>query len=72
MRKLLASRNISLDSVLAFGDDTPDIGMLAACGIAVAMDNATPEVKVVADYCTASNDDDGVAIVLEKMLEEIQ
>ena len=72
MRKLLASRNISLDFVLAFGDDTPDIGMLAACGIAVAVGNAIPEVKAAADYCTASNDDDGVAIVLEKMLEEIQ
>ena len=72
MRKLLASRNISLDSVIAFGDDIPDIGMLAACGIAVAVDNAIPEVKAVADYCTASNDDDGVAIVLEKMLEEIR
>lgn len=71
MRKLLASRNIPLDSVLAFGDDTPDIGMLEACGIAVAVGNAIPEVKAVADYCTASNDDNGVAIVLEKMLEEI-
>jgi Cof subfamily protein (haloacid dehalogenase superfamily) len=72
MRKLLASRNISLDSVVAFGDDTPDIGMLAACGISVAVGNAIPEVKAVAGYCTASNDDDGVAIVLEKMLEEIR
>ena len=72
MRRLLASRNIPLDSVVAFGDDTPDIGMLTACGIAVAVGNAIPEVKAVADYCTASNDDDGVAIVLEKMLEEIQ
>jgi len=69
---LLASRGISMDSVIAFGDDTPDIGMLRACGIAVAVANAIPEVKAVADYCTASNDDDGVAIVLEKMLEEIR
>ena len=72
MRKLLASRNISLDSVVAFGDDTPDIGMLTACGIPVAVANAIPEVKAVADYFTASNDDDGVAIVLEKMLEDIR
>lgn len=69
--KLLASRGIPLDSVVAFGDDTPDIGMLTACGIPVAMANAIPEVKAVADYRTASNDEDGVAIVLEKILADM-
>ena len=72
LRRLLASRGITLNNVLAFGDDNPDIGLLQACGIPVAMANAIPEVKALTHYCTASNDDDGIAIVLEKMLEDIR
>jgi hypothetical protein len=44
--------------------------MLQACGIPVAMANAFPEIKAVCAYETASNDEDGVAVVLEKMLED--
>lgn len=69
LRKLLLSRDILLDDVLAFGDDIPDIDLLAACGIPVVMANSVPEVRAVTRYTTASNDEDGVAIVLEKMLE---
>jgi hydroxymethylpyrimidine pyrophosphatase-like HAD family hydrolase len=69
LRKLLLSRDILLEDVLAFGDDVPDIDLLAACGIPVAMANSVPEVRAVTCYTTASNDGDGVAIVLEKMLE---
>jgi Cof subfamily protein (haloacid dehalogenase superfamily) len=68
LRKLLASQSISLAEVMAFGDDIPDLDMLKGCGIPVAMANAFPEVKAVCRYQTSSNDDDGVALVLEKML----
>ena len=68
LRKLLNPRGISLEEVVGFGDDIPDVEMLKECGIAVAVANAVPEVKAIADYHTASNDDDGVAIVLEQML----
>jgi Cof subfamily protein (haloacid dehalogenase superfamily) len=68
LRRLLTPHGISLDEVLAFGDDLPDVGMLLACGIPVAMANAFPEVKTICRYHTASNDEDGVALVLEKML----
>jgi Cof subfamily protein (haloacid dehalogenase superfamily) len=71
IRKLLEPAGISPSEVLAFGDDIPDLDMLKACGISVAMANAFPEVKAVCKYETASNDEDGVAIVLEKMLEQI-
>ena len=69
IRKLLEPLGISLSEVLAFGDDTPDIDMLKECGVSVAMANAFPEVKAVCKYQTASNDEDGVALVLEKMLQ---
>jgi hydroxymethylpyrimidine pyrophosphatase-like HAD family hydrolase len=57
--------------VIAFGDDLPDLEMLQACGIPVAMANAYPEIKAACAYQTAGNDEDGVALVLEKMLAEI-
>lgn len=52
---------IDMPEITAFGDDLNDIDMLQACGIGVAMANALPEVKVSAQYLTASNEDDGVA-----------
>ena len=72
LRQLLQSKQIPLSNVVAFGDDVPDIGMLAACGIPVAVANAIPEVIAVADYQTASNDDDGVAVVLERILDILE
>jgi Cof subfamily protein (haloacid dehalogenase superfamily) len=67
LRKLLESGQIPLDNVIAFGDDIPDIGMLSVCGIPVAVANAVPEVRTLTCYRTASNDEDGVAIVLEQI-----
>jgi Cof subfamily protein (haloacid dehalogenase superfamily) len=69
IRRLLQSQNISLYDVLAIGDDLPDIDMLSTCGIPVAMANAVPEIKAVCKYSTFSNDEDGVAVMLEKILE---
>jgi Cof subfamily protein (haloacid dehalogenase superfamily) len=68
LRRLLVSRQLSLDNVIAFGDDIPDVDMMKTCGIPVAVANAVPEVKAVTKYCTASNDEDGVALALEKIL----
>jgi len=42
LRRLLDSRQISLSDVAAIGDDIPDVGMLIACGISVAVANAVP------------------------------
>ncbi len=67
LHRLLVSRQLSLDNVIAFGDDIPDVDLMKACGIPIAVANAVPEVKAVTEYCTASNDEDGVALALEKM-----
>jgi hypothetical protein len=40
--------------------------MLEAAGLSVAMGNAVPEVKEVADTVTASNDEHGAALALKK------
>ena len=57
--------NIPLNEMAAFGDDFVDIEMIKLCGIGVAVENAIPEVKEAADYVTAGNENDGVAIFIE-------
>ena len=58
----------TLDNVVAFGDDTNDIEMVRQSGLGVAMTNAVAEVKAVARRHAPTNDEDGVACVLEELL----
>ena len=58
--------NIPLKEIVAFGDDFSDIEMLQGCGVGIAMANAIPEVKAVADELCEENDHDGVAKWLEQ------
>lgn len=59
---------ISLADTVSFGDDRNDIDMLKMCGTGVAVANAVQEVLDIADEITASNDEDGVAVWLEKYI----
>lgn len=59
---------IKRDEVICVGDAGNDIHMIEYAGLGVAMGNAFPEVKEIADYITASNEDDGVAEVIEKFM----
>lgn len=54
------------DDVIAFGDMPNDIDMLSWAGHGVAMGNAHPAAKAAADEVTASNNDDGIAVILER------
>ena len=63
---LAADNGISPYEMVAFGDDKNDIDMLKMCGFGVAVENAIPEAKAVANHITDSNDNDGVAKWLEK------
>ncbi|MGA5263672.1 HAD family hydrolase [Streptomyces griseoincarnatus] len=56
------------EETVAFGDMPNDIPMFRWAGHGVAMANAHPELKAVADEVTLSNEDDGVAVVLERLL----
>ncbi len=53
---------------IAFGDMPNDIPMFAWSGHGVAMANAHRDLRAVADEVTASNEDDGIAVVLEHLL----
>ncbi|ARH92257.1 MULTISPECIES: HAD family hydrolase [Streptomyces] len=65
----LAARRLGLTAkqTVAFGDMPNDIPMFAWAAHGVAMANAHDELKAVADEVTASNEDDGIAAVLERL-----
>lgn len=56
--------DIEIEEVMAFGDSDNDLEMLSGVGISVAMGNATEQVKTIADYTTASNNNDGISQAL--------
>ena len=59
--------DVPLSAAAAVGDNMNDLSMLAAAGMACAVANARPEVLAVADRVLASNDDEGVADLLEEV-----
>lgn len=64
-------KNIDLKDVVAIGDSINDISMFKIVGHSVAMGNASDKVKKYADEITESNENNGVAVFLEKLLKEI-
>jgi Cof subfamily protein (haloacid dehalogenase superfamily) len=67
LARFCEERGIANEHVVAFGDMPNDLPMLQWAGHSVAVGNAHPEVLAAADEVTASNDDAGVARVLERM-----
>ncbi|KPC96873.1 hydrolase [Streptomyces sp. NRRL F-6602] len=67
----LAARRLKVRAAetVAFGDMPNDIPMFAWAGHSVAMANAHEELLAVADEVTAANDEDGIALVLERLLD---
>lgn len=70
MAALCAHLGIPLERAVAFGDERNDCSMLAAAGLGVAMGNAAPEAKAAARLVTGTNQEDGVARTLLRLLEE--
>ena len=58
--------NLSRDEMVACGDGFNDLSMVRYAGLGVAMGNAQQVVKEVADFVTASNDEDGLVLVVER------
>lgn len=65
---LLSYLNIAREEVIAIGDGVCDVNMLQVAGLGIAMGHAQDSVKVCADYVTASNEEDGVAQSVEKLI----
>lgn len=67
---LAAHYGIDLSQVIAIGDSWNDMQMIEVAGLGVAMGNAIDGLKDIADYVTASNNDDGVAQVISRFILE--
>lgn len=65
---LCAELGVQQHQVLAFGDAPNDVALVSWAGLGVAVANADPLVREVADHVTGSNEADGVAEVLEDLL----
>jgi len=64
--KLARQLGIAASEVICAGDAGNDLHMLEYAGLAVAMQNASPEIKAVADVIAPSNDADGIAEIIEQ------
>jgi Cof subfamily protein (haloacid dehalogenase superfamily) len=68
LAKCCAERGVTAAEVVAFGDMPNDLAMLGWAGMPYAVANAHPHVLAATTYRTASNEDDGVARVIERIV----
>lgn len=66
---VLPTLGIGREELVAFGDAQNDASMIRYAGLGIAMENAVPELKAIADEITGSCDDDGIAYALERCLK---
>ncbi|HIU05044.1 MAG TPA: Cof-type HAD-IIB family hydrolase [Candidatus Coprousia avicola] len=66
LAKLMGLHAWTLDDLLVFGDADNDCDMVANAGVGVVMGNGSEKTKAAADYVTADNDHDGIAVFLEE------
>lgn len=65
---LIEKLGIKAEEVMAIGDGRRDFSMLQLAGLGIAMGNAQESIKACADYTTESNDQDGVALAVQKFI----
>lgn len=68
LARLLEHLDMKKDEMIACGDGYNDLTMIRFAGLGVAMENAVLPVRNAADYITASNNEDGVGLVVEKFM----
>jgi hydroxymethylpyrimidine pyrophosphatase-like HAD family hydrolase len=68
VERVIAEHGIPAGEVVAFGDGPNDAELLRWAGLGVAVANAHPDALAAADEVTARNDEDGVALVIERLL----
>ena len=60
-----AIKGLEPSQLIAAGDSYNDLPLLQACGLRIAMGNAAPELKAIADYVAPSVDEDGLAVAID-------
>ncbi|GFI49424.1 phosphatase YwpJ [Lachnospiraceae bacterium] len=68
LKRICKMKHISLESTIAVGDSTNDLDIIRTAGVGVAMANSLPKLLDMADYVTGTNDECGVAEVIERFL----
>lgn len=68
VKKICEYYGVHPSEVIAIGDNENDISMIEYAGLGIAMGNSEEKVKEIADYITESNDHDGVAMAIEKII----
>ena len=71
LQALLDEWQMTSRQVMAFGDSENDLGMIQLAGIGVAMANGMEEVRQAADLLAESNEEDGVAKIIEQLIGDI-
>lgn len=68
--KLMEILGVKRDEIVGIGDSYNDFPLLAAAGFKVAMENGHQDVKAVADVVVPSHTEDGVAYLIDRLLED--
>lgn len=68
LARLLEKTGLTREEMIACGDGYNDLSMIRYAGLGVAMENGVLPVRNAADYITLSNNNDGVAHVVEKFM----
>ena len=66
--RIAAAAQVDLKCCVAIGDSYNDLPMLSACGLAISMDGAPPEVLKMADHIVPPVEDDGLAIAITEII----
>ena len=68
---LMENLNLKREEIMAIGDNINDKMMIENAGLGIAMEQSTPVMKIIADDVAPSNNDDGVAKILQKYYRNI-
>ena len=70
--RLAGHLGLRQEQTMGFGDGENDMTMIRTAGIGVAMGNAVEALKAESDYVTVTNDEDGVADAIEKLVLNVE
>lgn len=70
VKQIQREQHVDAAHTFVFGDGLNDVGMMAEADLSVAMGNALPQVKAIANYVTDTNYNDGLALFLERYFAE--
>lgn len=72
LKELAETLNIPREEIIAIGDNMNDLDMIKFAGCGVAVGNAVEPLKEAAQIVTGTNDDDGVAEIIEKLVINVK